>query len=222
MPVIADFVDAIVGGTFAPGTTLPSEAAMCEHLGVSRTVLREVLKSLEQKGLVQVLNGVGTRTTHRGEWKLLDPLVLAARIRGDKSDKFVADLVRVRIILEAEMARSAAEKATDVQIAGFHAQCEQLGAALSKGDVGDYFRRDVEFHDLIMLASGNETARAVVLTLNDQARAGLHYEAIDIRQLDPSQHDHVLICKALAEHDADGAARLMAEHIEAGWLLRSA
>ena len=107
-PVIEDFVDQIVSGNFPPGTSLPSEANICKYLGISRTVLREVLKALEQKGLVRVENGKGTIVTERDEWKLLDPVVLPIRLEHDDDRNFLNHLVKVRIALEAEMAAEAA------------------------------------------------------------------------------------------------------------------
>jgi DNA-binding FadR family transcriptional regulator len=220
LPVIADFVEQIVGGTFSPGTALPSEAAMCEYLGVSRTVMREVLKALEQKGLVEVVNGVGTKTTNRDAWKLIDPLVLAARIRSDAGDGFVAHLVRVRIVLEGEMAGEAAKKVADSQVAGFRAKLDQLESAIAQRDVEAHFRLDFEFHDLVMRAAGNELARAIVLAINDEARAHLHYEVADVGQLRRSQRGHVGVYEALAARDGNRAAHAMRQHIEDAWQLR--
>jgi DNA-binding FadR family transcriptional regulator len=220
--VIADFVDQIVGGTFPPGTSLPSEAAMCKHLGVSRTVLREVLTALEEKGLVEVRNGIGTRTTDPESWKLLDPIVLRARIAHDENDDFVSHLVRMRMVLEGDMASEAATCATEEDLEKLKAQLIELDTAISGGDVESHFRNDFVFHDIVMRASGNELAHAVVMAINDEARAHLHYDRADVAQFRRAFGGHTAVYEALAARDPDRAASAMRDHIEASWRLRIA
>ena len=76
-----------------PGTALPTEPVLCETFGVSRTVIRETLKVLEEKGLVRVKQGQGTTVTSPEEWDLLDPVVLDDAIRNDESLNILDDLI---------------------------------------------------------------------------------------------------------------------------------
>ena len=155
-PVIQKFVDEIVGGSLPPGSPLPPEAVLCEHFQVSRTVIREALKVLEQKGLVRVHNGKGSWTTDTDSWNLLDPLVLAARMKHDKALQFLPYLITVRMALEGEMAAQAAAAATEDQISEMGDLVSQLGRSMD--DIDRYELLDYRFHNALMRSSGNELA----------------------------------------------------------------
>jgi GntR family galactonate operon transcriptional repressor len=216
-PVIEDFVNQIVSGNFPPGTDLPSEANICRFLGISRTVLREVLKVLEQKGLVRVENGKGTLVTERDEWNLLDPVVLPARLKYDEDGSFLDHLVRVRVALEADMAAEAAEKATAEQIAFMATKIEELQSSIN--NLERYFRSDRQFHDGFMRASGNELSRAIVLNIYNEARVRLESGLEDAR-LELSMLGHVDIFNAISAHDPERAAEATRHHISGAWQLK--
>src|SRR5438477_494398 len=97
----------IVGGELTPGEPLPSEDELTGELAVSRTVLREALKVLAAKGLVEPRPKTGTRVRERRFWNLLDPDVLAWRLEtGSDSDPgFFRDIIELRRIIEPEAAR---------------------------------------------------------------------------------------------------------------------
>jgi DNA-binding FadR family transcriptional regulator len=218
-PVIADFVDQIVGGNFPPGTELPSESSICKYLGVSRTVLREVLKVLEQKGLVRVENGKGTRVNERDEWKLLDPIVLAARLKYDNDRNFINHLVRIRAVLESDLAAEAALVATPDQLAYMAARIEELKNNVRNHSV--YFRIDVLFHNAFMLASNNELGRAIVNNMYSEAQEELD-SGLQDTVLDESLEGHIAIYEAIAAREPERAARAVREHILGGWMARTA
>jgi GntR family galactonate operon transcriptional repressor len=217
-PVIEDFVDQIVSGNILPGTDLPSETNICNFLGISRTVLREVLKVLEQKGLVRVENGKGTFTTERDEWKLLDPVVLAARLRHDPDRSFLNHLVKVRIALEAEMCREAATEATPEEIALMAAKIDELQGSLN--DPPRYFVADEQFHDIIMRASGNQLGRAIVLTIYYEVQQRMSRD-VEFAHLEESMRGHTAIYEAIKARNPVGAADAAREHIEGGWRTRT-
>ena len=77
--VVDVLLDRIVSGELEAGTLLPTEPRLCEAFSVSRTVIREAVKILEQKGVVRVKQGQSTRVALPDEWNLLDPMVLARR-----------------------------------------------------------------------------------------------------------------------------------------------
>lgn len=210
-PVIEEFVDQIVSGAIAPSSPLPKEAALCEHFAVSRSVIREVLKVLEEKGLVRVLNGKGAWTTERDNWNLLDPLVLSARVRHDDNQKFLSDLVTVRRTLEAEMAATAARAVTDDQLAEIGAIVDDLGRAIN--DVGRYISLDFQFHDAVMRASRNELARTIVLAIIERANAYPRYGSADLGHVRRSHPGHLALFEALRAHDPAAAAEAIRHHI---------
>src|SRR3954469_19248455 len=107
----AELVQRIVRGVYRPGTSLPTEPVLCETFSVSRTVVREAVKMLQEKGLVQVRHGAGTTVTSPTMWNMLDELVLAASIAQDEGLAILDDLVVTRRVLESDMANVAARHA---------------------------------------------------------------------------------------------------------------
>ena len=106
--VIGLLVDRIVSGEHPVGGLIPREPELCAAFGVSRTVIREALKVLEEKGLVRVRRGFGTVVNDEDEWNLLDLQVLSAVVRHDRELEVLADLIEVRVALETVMAARAA------------------------------------------------------------------------------------------------------------------
>ena len=159
----AELVQRIVRGVYPPGTPLPPEPALCETFSVSRTVVREAVKMLQEKGLVQVRHGAGTTVSPSTAWNMLDELVLAASVSEDEGLSILDDLVVTRRLLESDMANVAARAADPELIERLRIEVEQMDRLV--GDHVSYADHDRMFHDLIMQASGNRLARAVVRAL---------------------------------------------------------
>lgn len=109
--VTAELVQRIVRGQQPPESLLPPEPALCEAFSVSRTVIREAVKILQEKGLVQIRQGAGTIVLPSTAWNMLDGLVLAAALEEDHSLAILDDLVVTRRLLESDMAHVAARLA---------------------------------------------------------------------------------------------------------------
>ena len=107
----------ILRGDLQPGDALPGEDELSGEYAVSRTVLREAVKVLAAKGLVEARPKTGTRVRPRSKWNLLDPDVLAWRFEASPDGDFFRNIVELRRIVEPEAARLAAERATDEEIA---------------------------------------------------------------------------------------------------------
>ena len=96
-----DFLgQAIVGGRYALGGTLPPEPLLCEELGVSRTVVREAIKSLVAKGLIVTGPKVGTRVLPSDQWNWFDADVIAWQAVAGLTPEFVRDLQDLRRVVE--------------------------------------------------------------------------------------------------------------------------
>ena len=214
--VVEDLVDRIVGGEISPGSALPIEPVLCEMFSVSRTVIREAVKSLEAMRLVKVQQGQGTTVRETEGWDLLDPTVLAASIRHDAELAILEDVVDVRRALESQMAGQAAERADAEHL-------RRIGIALRHvtdevGDASRFFRADIEFHDEIMAASGNRLARAVIRTVNAEAFRSLRYIGEPtLSDFEQSNREHRAIYERLMAKDVDGATEAMDEHIKESW-----
>src|SRR3954451_14476382 len=92
-----ELVERIVGGQYPPGSAMPSEPTLCESYSASRTVVREAVKMLQEKGLVQVRRGSGTQVNPQAMWNMLDELVLSASVNDDSGLDVLDDLVVTRL-----------------------------------------------------------------------------------------------------------------------------
>jgi DNA-binding FadR family transcriptional regulator len=104
--------EAIVAGRYTAGMSMPPEPVLCEELGVSRTVVREAVKSLIAKGLVTTGPKVGTRVLTEEHWNWFDPDVIAWKAKAGITPEFLRDLLELRRLVEPAAVRMAAERAT--------------------------------------------------------------------------------------------------------------
>jgi DNA-binding FadR family transcriptional regulator len=162
----------IVSGEFAAGSQLPNEADLAARLSVSRGGVREAIKALAAKGLVEPRPRLGTRVLSRPEWNLMDRDVI--EWHGHAADvSFLGDLMELRLMVEPGAARLAAERADEQQIAtleaayaGMAAHADQLPA-----DENAFVEADLAFHLTVLRASGNQ----LVEQLGRLLETGLHH-----------------------------------------------
>ena len=217
--VTAELVQRIVRGTYPAGTALPAEPVLCETFSVSRTVIRESVKVLQEKGLVRVRQGAGTMVNPPVQWNMLDSMVLAATIAEDSSLAVLDDLVVTRRLLESDMAHVAALTADQDTIDQLRALVDRMDELVDDG--ATYEDHDRLFHDQIMQASGNRIARGVVRSLEAQAITTAGYLGKSSRVLcQASNAGHRHIYERIADRDAAGAADAMYTHITEAWLVR--
>src|SRR5882757_9951537 len=119
--VAHDIGRRILGGLVKPGELLPRETELSQRLGVSRTALREAIKVLAGKGLVESRPKTGTRVRPRSDWNFLDPDVLSWRYAGGVSADDVRALFELRRAIEPMSAALAAQRATPAQIVEINA-----------------------------------------------------------------------------------------------------
>lgn len=214
--VVTELVDAIVRGDLPPGTTLPPESLLCEQFAVSRTVIRESVKRLEEKGLVTVVQGRGTQVAPQDSWKMVDETVLSALVANDASLGTLDDLSEVRAALEAITAREAARAPANADI-------ERLRGALqgmrdTVHDQAAFGRADVVFHAIVGQMASNRLADSIVKTLFGQALASARYSLRS--QLDVTLGEHEAVFAAIAARDPDAAEAAMRAHILDAWQRR--
>ena len=144
----------ILSGAFRPGAALPIESDLGRELGVSRSILREAIKSLAAKGLVTSRPRVGTHVRNPRDWNLLDPDVLAWRYETMPPMDFFRDLFDIRRVVEPAAAELAAEKAQPADLAVLDAACTAMEQADPTSDSA--IEADVAFHRGILTASHSE------------------------------------------------------------------
>ena len=145
--------EAIVSGRYVPGSTLPPEPLLCAEYGVSRTVVREAVKSLAAKGLLVTGPKLGTRVLPEDGWNWFDPEVVAWKARMGLTHEFLRDLQELRRVIEPAGVRLAAERATAADITGIEAAFAGMQDAVAHG--GDYVLHDLHFHQGLLRASHN-------------------------------------------------------------------
>jgi len=145
--------EAIVAGRWAPGSGVPAEPLLCEELGVSRTVVREAVKSLVAKGLLSTGPKVGTRVLPEDNWNWFDPDVVAWKSRIGLTPDFLRDLQELRRVVEPAGVRLAAERATAADLAELESAYAGMKAAIEQG--GDYVSNDLRFHQGLLRACHN-------------------------------------------------------------------
>jgi DNA-binding FadR family transcriptional regulator len=144
---------AIVAGRYAPGGAIPPEPMLCEEFGVSRTVVREAVKSLVAKGLVTTGPKVGTRVQPSDHWNWFDPDVVAWQSKAGLTREFLREMQEVRRLLEPAAVRMAAERATPQDVAEIEAAYAGMKDAIENG--GDYVKYDLQFHQGLLRACHN-------------------------------------------------------------------
>ncbi len=145
--------EAIVAGRYPAGQAIPPEPRLCEELGVSRTVIREAVKSLVAKGLLSTGPKVGTRVLTEEQWNWFDPDVILWKSKAGLTREFLRDLQDLRRVLEPAAVRMAAQRATAQDLAEIEAAYQGMREAVEEG--GDYVAYDLLFHQGLLRASHN-------------------------------------------------------------------
>jgi DNA-binding FadR family transcriptional regulator len=149
-----DFLgEAIVAGRYPAGASLPPEPLLGEMLGVSRTVVREAVKSLIAKGLVTTGPKVGTKVQPEDQWNWFDPDVITWQSKVGITPEFLRDLQDLRRVVEPAAVRLAAERRTAADIAELETAFAGMTRAIEEG--GDYVTHDLKFHQGLLRAGRN-------------------------------------------------------------------
>src|SRR5450755_2610140 len=130
--VVEELGREIISGRLPTGVVLPTEPALCEEFGFSRTVIREGVKLLEERGLVRVEQGRGTTVQSRDAWNLLDPVVIRIALEYDADMSLLDSLMRVRRVLEREMARAAATRLSEDELAALAENVKRMTGSIGK------------------------------------------------------------------------------------------
>jgi DNA-binding FadR family transcriptional regulator len=207
--VVRDLGLDIVSGRHAEGSILPGDAELMERFDVSRTVLREALKMLAGKGLIQAKARIGTRVRPRTEWNLFDADVLIWHARNGFDDEFLTYLGEMRMALEPEAAALAAARRTPEQLATLYTWVDKMGAA--RNSAPEFVKADLNFHLAVAATAANPFLTAIS-TLIEVALVAMLTISSPVEE--PAQHTvsvnaHRDIADAIAAGDAEKARAAM-------------
>lgn len=212
--MVDDLVEAIVTGSLRPGDRLPPVSELSLRFGVSRTVLRESLKRVEEKGLISAAQGRRTTINPSSSWRVLDPAVLSAMIDHDDSLGVLDDLAVLRGSLESSMASSAANRRTAERDDDLRAAFDESARMIGGRDIHD--DADSAFHATIREQSGNRLAANITRLV--LARPGGRITATsDADAVPRTIAEHRVVLEAILAGDADAAATAMRDHIANAW-----
>lgn len=195
----------IAEGKLAPGDRLPPERELAERFKVSRNSVRDALRTLEARGMIETRQGDGTYV------RMMKP----ARLYNDLVDVFVAskenirDVLQARSMIEPQIAYLAAQNAQKADLERLEQNVARHEAKAADHDPG--VDEDIEFHHLIAEMSGNQFLVSLVEFINKHMESSrdmlLRYDESSTRL------GHRAILGALRDHDADTARQAMAQHI---------
>jgi DNA-binding FadR family transcriptional regulator len=196
---------AVVSGRYLPGQAIPPEPLLGEEYGVSRTVVREVVKSLVAKGLVSAGPKVGTRVLERNRWNWFDPDVIVWQSQVGLTPEFLRDLQDLRRIIEPAAVRMAAERATDANIADIEAAFTGMKRAVEQG--GDYVTFDLQFHQGLLKACHNLMMVQMSKALGALLRTSFEISTTRANGPASSLHLHRAVLDAVIARQPEAAER---------------
>jgi GntR family transcriptional regulator, transcriptional repressor for pyruvate dehydrogenase complex len=211
-----DLVDALAGriraGNLSPGEKLPTEAAIMEDFGVSRTVVREAISRLQAGGLVETRHGVGTFVVARGEGG-------AFRIGPEQLETLqdVIAVLELRIAVETESAALAAARRTPQNVEALRNALKAFTSAVEEGR--DAVGPDFQFHLEVARATHNDHFVDLMGTLGGMMIPRARLEPAGPLTPDREAYlrrvnaEHESIVEAIARQDAEGARAAMRTHL---------
>jgi DNA-binding FadR family transcriptional regulator len=214
--VVAELGRGIVAGKIPEGSLLPGDAELSARFGVSRTVLREAMKTLSAKRLIEAKAKVGTRVLPRETWNFFDSDVLGWRFEAGLDFDFIEHLAEIRLALEPAAAAAAAVRATSDDIVALYANAARFDDL--KHTPETIAQVDLEFHLAIARMSGNPFMRSASALI--EAALAISFQlsspAASPEMIDEVATNHLRIVHAIASRDPAKAMSAMRHVIEVG------
>ena len=205
--IVQELGRRIVSGAYRQGELLEDEGTLAERCRVSRTAIRDAVKILVGKGLLEVRRGIGTRVRPRSAWGLLDDDVLAWHQSAPVSPAFLRQLTDLRLVIEPKAARWAAERGTaegHALIAEAQTRMEQ-----EKGSIEDFVVADAMFHRAVLRAADNEFLLAMESAVFSALLISIRLTNRDPRENEESIPFHRAVADAILAGDgAQAEARM--------------
>ncbi len=208
--VVGEIQNQIMAGVLKPGMLLPPERELCDQLGVSRTALREAVRMLVSKGVLEPKRHVGTVVKQVGSEQIAESLSLLMSTQN--RHEALENVHQVRKMLEVEIARIAAEKATEQDIETLMSILDEMEA--HAGDRARFTRLDNAFHTALARTTHNPI---LVILLNS-----IQNVMSEIRQMVESYPDltktvipdHRRIAETVSSRNPADAAQAMTKHLD--------
>lgn len=207
--IVQQIEESILKGTLKTGEQLPAERELAQQFGVSRTAVREAVKALSEKGLVEAFSGKGTFITNGTSQSIRESLDRMVKIGQPEGS---IQLAEVRTIIEPEIAALAATRADESHLSALREAYTVMDR--SRKDPQTYIEADLDFH----LSLAEAAANPIILSLIDSIVGVLREQRIRIFNVeggpDRGQFHHKRILDAVEQRDSSKARDAMRAHLE--------
>ncbi len=207
--IVQQIEDSVLNGSLKPGDQLPAERELAQRLGVSRTAVREAVKALREKGLVEAYSGRGTFITDGTSQAARQSFDLMVKIGQQEGAPYLAEL---RLILEPGIAAFAATRVKEEDLAAMREAVAVMDRA--QKDPAAFIEADLDFH----LALAEAAANPLILSLIDSIVGLLREQRIKIFNIEGGpqrgQFHHKRILEAMERRDPELARNAMRAHLE--------
>jgi GntR family transcriptional regulator, transcriptional repressor for pyruvate dehydrogenase complex len=207
--IVQQIEESILKGVLKPGDQLPAERELAQRFGVSRTAVREAVKALREKGLVEAYSGRGTFITDGTSQVIRQSLDLMTRIGQQEGSMHLSEL---RQMLEPQIAALAATRIEEQLLATMREAVVVMDRSLHDPDA--YIEADLDFHLALAEAAGNP----LILSLLDSIVGLLREQRRRIFDVDGGpergQFHHKRVLEAIEQHDPEKTRAAMRDHLE--------
>jgi DNA-binding FadR family transcriptional regulator len=194
------------------GVPPPTELEICQEFGVSKATAREVIRSLAERGFVEVRQGRRMQVRNSSEWNQLDPLMIELIDDPEIARAYLADVHYVRTLIEPEVAARAALSANDGQIARVRESVELMTTLTDDPDA--YLEADVAFHRELAAATGSVILAFVLDSLGELQRLSRRVTNRLLKRLPEATREHKLIVDAVEAREPERARKAMRAHLK--------
>jgi DNA-binding FadR family transcriptional regulator len=201
----------IANGEIGENVLPPTELEICQEFGVSKTTAREVIRSLAERGFVEVRQGRRMQVRSATDWNQLDPLMIELIDDPEVARRYLADVHYVRTLIEPEVAARAALSAGEEQIA----RADKLVNAMEtlEDDPDAYLEADVAFHRELAAATGSVILLFVLDSLGELQRLSRRVTNRLLRRMQAATLEHRRILDAVTAREPEQAREAMAAHL---------
>jgi len=196
----------IVSGFYEQGALIDDETTLTKRYQVSKVVIRDAVKILVSKGLLDVRRGIGTKVRTRDNWIVWDDDVLAWHMSSPFNKDFLQKLMDIRLVFEPKASRWAAERATEEDILEIEKAC--LAMESDQASVEDYIIADASFHRAVLHAARNEFLKAMEGVIYSALLISIRKTNHDPRNNPDSIRYHRSVYGAILQRDGDLAENL--------------
>lgn len=208
----------IVSGQIRAGDWLPRETDIAERHGISRGVSREVIRGLEERGLVTVRHGRGAQVSPPTRWDMFDVDVLAAHLAAPQRGEVLREYLECRRLLEIEASGMAADRAQPEDLDRIDAALEQLREAAGKppgvATEAHFHEADLAFHRSIIDATGNAALSGLVERIHAALFTARYPLARPAYRLERAMPEHERIAEAIRSGSPEAARTAMRAHLD--------